>query len=198
MPVTGPGYYYFDCAKTATQAVTTILKGQYGGVLAWNDAVAAARDRGKYVFATVRNPYDRALSLWHVLCRPGDYHGVVAAGVTDPAACIRYLADGSYRRLRRAAGRTTREHLSETCSEWCGPGKLDAVVRFESLLEDVNRLPFIKAPLAEMPVVNRKPGPRPPRWPLDLPAFRGAVEEWMADDFERFGYEVGVMPEEIA
>lgn len=189
----GPSYYYIHSAKTAGMAIFTTLQAKYGGIHTSRASLSKAVVKGKFIFASVRNPYDRCLSLWHALVSPGDHYGVVAAGKTEPVELLQYIISGEFAKHGHdpAAG-----HLYQTCSEHIGSVKLDATLHFETLLADFNALPFVKSPLSELPIVNRKPTGRPPRWPLELPEFRRLVEEWCAEDFVRYGYRVGVIPEE--
>jgi len=193
MPTIGPGYFYIDPAKTASRAISAVLAERYNGQQCTMDELPAAVAAGAFVFASVRNPYDRCLSLWWSLTTPGDRYGVAAAAGRSPIDCLQYLSGGAFARANGA----THVHLTQSCSENVGDVKLDAVVRFESLLEDFNRLPFVTEPLAEIPIVNRKLSGRPLRWPLLDLGFLRAVESWLADDFERFGYEIGEIPNEV-
>lgn len=189
----GPSYFYIHVAKTAGMAIFTELHKRFGGRQTTLSKLPHALATGKFIFASVRNPYDRCLSLWHSLVSPGDFYGVIAAGKTDPVELLKYIVSGEFLKnghVRRAG------HLSQSCTGQIGDVKLDAVLHFETLLADFNKLPFVKEPLTELPLVNRKPRGRPERWPLKIPEFCQLVEQWCAKDFVRYGYEVGVMPEE--
>jgi len=196
--VRGPTYFYIHTAKTAGQAITSVLVERYGGEACTMKLLPAAVAAGAFIFTSVRNPFDRCLSLWHSLIGAGDYYKITAAGKTEPVACMRYISSGDWRRrsMEHPAG-----HLDKTCSEHIGDVKLDAVLHFETLLEDFNRLPFVTEPLAELPISNRKSWGnnhgRPERWPLELPEFLQVVREWCKDDFIRFNYDIDKIPEEV-
>jgi len=55
-------------------------------------------------------------------------------------------------------------------------------------LEEFNELPFVTKVHKSLPVVGKKAYGRAVRWPLLDIGFRAAVEEWLCDDFEQFGY----------
>ena len=192
--IMGPDYFYIHPAKTAGTAIAAVLRKQFQGKQSSIAYLPKAVAKGKFVFATVRNPYDRCLSLWWSLCSPGDRYGVVKAGKTTPVDLLRFIASGEF-----AIHKDTRNvrQLHQTCSEHIGKFKLDAVIRFETLLEDFNKLPFVKKPLTKIPIENRKPHGRPDRRPLSDPEFVCIVREWSAEDFTRFGYDPNVMPKEV-
>ena len=59
MAIEGPSYYYINCAKTASRAITQELVEVYDG---WRSCEPwQYKDAGKFVFVSVRNPYEPAV-----------------------------------------------------------------------------------------------------------------------------------------
>jgi hypothetical protein len=190
MAVCGQDLFYFGCAKTATQAITSALLEDIPEAQFLSETPNRSTQGRRVVAVSVREPYHRCLSLWWALsCQPGDYYGF-AAFRSDPAGLlielmrIRHIAQIRYPRVNGNG------HLCWSCAEWCGITKPTRVIRQECLLDDYNELMTdLGLPLrSSIPVVNRKPNGRPPRDPLADPRFMAMVEVFCCDDFEQFGY----------
>lgn len=189
MAIEGPEYYYIHCSKTASMSIRTVLMSDYGGsptIDPWQREAS----HSKFTFASVRNPYERCLSLWWSLIQGGDSYGVVDAVGTDPVAVLDFTLGGGWGSgecpHRKQVGYSD---LTRSCVDHIGNHRLDAVIRYESLNEDFSALPFVDCPTI-LPIVNRKSSGRPDRWPLELPEFIEAVNRYCAKDFIVFDYEL--------
>jgi len=186
MAIEGPTYFYVNCAKTASRAITSELCEHYGGVRSCEPWQYTG---DKFVFASVRNPYERCLSLWWALTQAGDGYGVVSAVGDDPVAVLDFVFGaewGAGIRPHPRQGKTS--NLCKSCYGFCAGLKVEAVIRYEHLDADFSALPFVQCDTV-LPVVNRKSSGRPPRWPLEQPAFIEAVHRYCAEDFIAFDYE---------
>ena len=195
MAVLGPTYYYIDPAKTASQAIQTVLLKHYNG---WHKAQPVrgfTPPNWHYVFASVRNPYERVVSLWWSTCRTnGDYYGW-RQHCPDPVTMIGWIMSKEWQKIedKQFAERTPPwSNLLHTMHEWTVGLKLDGLLRFETLDEDFKKLPFYKGVPAQLPVVNRKANvsQRPAMESFMTPEFVEAVNVWCEKDFDVFGYKM--------
>lgn len=184
-----PPFVFTGITKTATQTMFAVLSRYYGGRL--DDNVNAhsveipeyARDR--FTFTVCRNPYDRAVSLWWSTTQipdevKFDRYGFRAAcpNPDDFTAFARWLATDA-----------PEHELTRTQAAHVAGVRLDAVLRFESLAEDFNRLPFYRGEPKVWPRENQTINERGPWQDYMTDEARRWVLEWCADDFNRFGYQ---------
>ena len=193
-----PKFVYLDPPKTGTRSVVYWLL----------DLFPAARKRGDHrreisedfrrhaVFATVRNPYERAVSAWSKLIVEN------SVGHGHPALLTERYGDQSIESFLRwsidgAAGRETSGRLFplSSQSDFLAPaaavvGGWDriATVRLEDVPDAWIRLPFIcRRMAARFPHRNRTEGRAAV---ADQSAdFIRLVNDWAAPDFARFGYQ---------
>jgi len=190
-----PKFVYVDPPKTGTRSTQAWLQ----------DLFPRARDVGDHrqdveaewrryaVFATIRDPYERALSAWASTIREdslglGHPDALIRRyGNASPLSFVRWLVDG--REWRRANGRiwplpNQVEFLSPIAAA-VGGWKRVALIRLEAVPSNLTRLPFIcRRMAARYPHLNKSAGR--PRLADQPAAFFDRVNAWAADDFERF------------
>lgn len=136
------------------------------------------RPRGYFVFSSIRNPFDRALSAWlYLQGRPESrLRGVsIEAALRRKAYCPFDASHFARTQTSRLSGRS---------------GKLvtDDLVRVESLQADFDRVcDRIGKPRVEMPRLNATAPHGPYRKMLSKTA-RALIEARFADDLKNFGY----------
>ena len=129
----------------------------------------------------VRNPYDRAVSIWASTCRrEGDKYGIKALLKTDHPG----FADFARRCLAGNLDWAPRDPwLFKNQSEWIEEMLIDRIVHFETLSEE---LPGIVGPV-DLRISNAS---NHAAWQEYMtPETIGIINKWAAADFERFGYE---------
>jgi hypothetical protein len=122
----------------------------------------------------VRNPFDRAIGLWHHLVEWNARHGDGCISFDEFATWISRGCQLSWM-------------YTTTICDWLGDVQFDSVLRFEQLEEDLNKL------------LGRDP---PVVLPKDKITQRGeryvyytkketkdAIIQWASNDFDRFGYD---------
>lgn len=142
-----------------------------------------------FLYGCVRNPWDRAVSLWHWLDEPGTFEGWVRAGL-----CPTFTPGASF-------------EITRPCSWWLAPmsagpwrhrhdivferGLRDAdfVVRFETRDEDLAELAdMLDRPFPEAHVNASERGPYQDYYGDETERLVG---EFYAEDVELYGYEFG-------
>lgn len=131
--------------------------------------------RGYFVFASIRNPFDRAVSLWaHSQTQPS-----LQADDCYPMSFDEFVLE--YQPRASWFYRVSQ-------SELLAPVRLDAVVRFDRLEEDLHRLPPIAAaveggtPLEPLPRLNETS--HPPWQELCTPRLAEVIAYRWAEDLD--------------
>lgn len=165
-------------ARTASTSVREYCVASAGGVWSPNDwqhdLPANPLPTGWRLAIVVRNPFDRAVSMWHRLCLespPGPaFEEYLLALPTAPEP-----PEDPY------------WHFRHSISRWLGGREPDVVLRFESLAADLGRLLEIDPP--ELPHLHQSQRifERWNQYYLD-PAATAAACDWAREDCRRFGY----------
>jgi hypothetical protein len=89
---------YLDIPKTGTHAVASVMVEQYGGshrIGGWHNPIFQQRYKDYCIFATVRNPYSRAVSCWHELVHVHEanslWRDAIDSGMDDCLSFWRWL-----------------------------------------------------------------------------------------------------------
>lgn len=128
-----------------------------------------------FVFAIVRNPWDRMVSYYHWLRGQGFDHPAVVAAKAMPFADFVMDAD---------IGESFRRH---PYASYVAGGRDPIFIRLERLAEDLAPFESLLGFALEMPQANRTERDRDWRGYYD-PATRDRVAAICADDIARFGY----------
>jgi len=177
-------FAYTGITKTATQSMYDVLARHYMGYrpagYGHHDLCVPAHAQEYFRFAVVRNPYDRAVSMWWSTCkRDGDKYGFRAA-CPDPdnfGAFMRWVVET---RPDSELTRTQADHLRAV--------PVNKTLRFESLADDFKTLPFYNGDPAEWPRINTTVESRG-HWSRYMNAESvEMVNRWCPCDFDRFGY----------
>ena len=172
----GPGFVFLAVPRTASNTITTLFLPQFGGCNTgeYHACCVPHFHRHKFTFAVVRNPYDRMLSCWYHLRR------------NDQIFNIRSMDFPEHMQPQKDKwgpdGRSQAEILSYS--------RIDRVLRYENLAEEVLDLPFNLDRLP-WPTEVRNSEERPP-WQEELqrhPDWVEIINRHSAHDFERFGYD---------
>lgn len=176
-------FVFVSMPKAGTRSMYAALSKRYGGRRLKghhhrNDV--PLKFRGWFTFSICRNPYDRAVSLWWSTCkRPGDRYGFLkASGGHTFEPFIRWLVDNWQK---------THQPMAQPQHTWLKPVRLDRVLRFERLPDEVQALPFWQSGVA-LPWKNQTVRDRPPASTFITPDTANLVQQWAGEDFERFGY----------
>lgn len=144
---------------------------------------------GNYrVLTCVRNPYDRAVSLWWSTCRRASDRYGFRARITSRGGDPSSFEDFMWMVVE-----------DQPCTAWLGPCMtdhlrgvaVDVVLRLESLADDLaTAFPSVRE-WPELPQNNATCLDRLPtsQYLAENPTARQLVEQWAKEDFGRFGYE---------
>lgn len=167
------------------------------GVLGWfygferrghfHDTKVPAECQDYFKFTIVRNPFDRAVSIWwRGIHAPNDRYGFVERGLEEFEDFIRYVAepDNQWRPLAMPFHRRIEDVGLP----------MDAVLQLESVDEQVTMLPFWrdqgKGLVQKTPVVGASDDDKP-RWEdIRTETLSRLVREWAGPDFVVGSYKV--------
>lgn len=176
---------YTAPCKTATQTMFEVLREWYDGTLLANvnmhDPRIPPQFHDWFSFITVRNPYDRAVSLWwsttqrtvdkyqfRQLCpRPDDF-----------TSFCQWLATDAPDR-----------DLTWTMSQYVKLERIDAILHFETLQQDFAKLPLYRGEPGTWPHENQTINSREPWQHYMTDEAAMWVQRWAGEDFDTFGYE---------
>jgi len=177
--------------KTGTRSIYYILKNQYGGKLYKEHLPVIPKQFIHYFsFCVVRNPYDRICSAYWSLChRQGDRYGYkgMFAKRRQPNTLVSFL-DAIKLDFQRRRRELPQYKFHEE-------NRIDQILRYETLQEDFNTLPFLTNPVT-LPRSNSTtegrtkatPKPRPPWEQLVTVEAGQMINEMFAKDFKLFNY----------
>lgn len=145
------------------------------------DFIPREFDETSYKFAIVRNPYDRAVSLFFYLKK----NRTLPAGETFLSFCRRLSEEGC-----EPIGLYNVKGLSQCNPQvrWLENIKLDFMGRFESLEEDCNVV-FRHLDLKSLPLPRLRASKRVGYGQYYCPETKAIVEEFYKEDFDVLGYE---------
>ena len=178
-------FVFVSTPRCCTETMYTVLQDRYGGVrvstLA-HDNYIPQQYREWFTFSIIRNPFDRAVSLWAWFRR---YPRVMAALGADKSfdAFAAWLAgEGTVIRPGQSyAAMPQAQYL------WLAPVCWNTLLRFELLEAELQRLSFWKrgTPLPHKHKTDHKPY----RDYYGRAETVDAVRRWAGRDFDLYGYE---------
>jgi hypothetical protein len=136
-------------------------------------------------WSIVRNPYDRAVSIWASTSRrPGDKYWVKKyLGTSEVSFDLFVEKCLLYKNKRNLRDR----FLFMNQVSWLETGLVDEVGRLETLEEDVMRFTGLKLNLGKENSSDRKSTSE-----YMTPEIQEMIEEWADEDFQEFNYERGI------
>jgi hypothetical protein len=187
------GFIYIAPPKTGTLSISRWLRNDYGGkdVAHTHDAIVPLLYAGYIPFISVRNPYDRCISLWWWSCMsPSRSPKCHLYG----RSFVKYIRRLIWFRDREDLGHETpRAYM--TLSQYAeavreSTGKIPLPIRFEHQKEDVKALPFFDAAAADLSEgAERSDSPHSAPSVFLSPEEEALVWEYCEQDFKAFGYE---------
>ena len=172
-------FIYIAVSKTASRSIHTFLEDAFGaidtkkGQHTHHDSSVLP---GYFVFASARNPYSRMVSLWAHIQKK-----------TKGAWTKHEMYGLPFDEFTKRAHEKGREwHQLQV--DGCNFSTVHQVVRFETLLEDMKALPFMKeGDLSKFPFVGKGPHDEWRGYYKDDGIIRN-VYEWAKTDFDTLGY----------
>ena len=140
-----------------------------------------------FTFANVRNPFDRAVSIWWTLTRYEKYRAdyLKVFGSDEFGAYVRWQTG----KMQPPAPGQWFLFLNQT--DWLSAvPRIDRVLHIENLVKEFNSLPFVKQPVDGIEAVMER---RHDEGRLDWPEYytkklADNIREWARHDFENYGY----------
>lgn len=187
-------YIYLDIPRTGSSSMGTMLEDHYGGAVCrrhqWPE-IWRVFPRW-FLFATVRNPFDRFVSIWRFAFERRET-------LSDPWR--KHLPSGTAEEMliwlhaREAAvtGRGepwTRITASQSAYLDLGKAKPEQIIRLETVHEDIKSLPFYRRGVA-FPWRNSSGEKRAGEFPLSELS-QDLIRQLYAEDFEQFGYSTDI------
>lgn len=144
--------------------------------------------RGYFTFASVRNPFSRAVSAWRMNQRVADEYKRCGAQPWPPLTTL-CLADSSFAAYLGRLIDLPWQHYRSTLCELLGANRLDAFVRTEEIDAIYDLPPIVPIRHLLEPVPRRNECGSSKRWQEHYtPQLADIVRHHFAEDFERFGY----------
>lgn len=197
-------FVFVSCPRCSSHSIYRVLRSKrYGGrvVPGFHPRAIRREHRDWFKFAAVRNPYDRTMSQWWVICHsdPREWHrsrkqnGTLrdirkAIGKASLERYLEYLLEHREQIMR--SGAPDREWVVGQ-AQWYWPlvGQLHRMIRIEDLEADFESLPFV-ARRETFGRLNRHGSERrAPRAELLTPRVIELVHEWAGEDFDFYDYE---------
>jgi hypothetical protein len=177
--------------KTGTRSIYDVLEKNFNGKLFKEHHAEIPQQFNNYFsFCTVRNPYDRACSMWWSTSKRGlDKRGFVKKAQS-------HGWDNTMNSFMKVVKELTvnRDRILRTQAMFINPNRIDAKLRFDHLEEDFNKLPFVKdyIELPSLNVTKEKTGPNPharPPWQTMMDEeVVSLINEIYSADFALSGY----------
>ncbi len=161
-----PKIVFVAIPKTGTRTMYNVLKEYFNGSLYMeHHQIIPPQYNDYFSFCTIRNPYDRVCSMWWSTSKRGlDKRNFIKE------AKLRGWDNtlNSFCKLLKIRG-TESDRITRTQDSFILPNRIDAMLRFDHLEEDFNKLPFVKEPinLPSLNMTKEKTGPNPnarPEW----------------------------------
>jgi hypothetical protein len=180
-------YAYLAVAKTGSRTMYDVLKTRFGGVLHGdhrNDVPKKFLDY--FVFATVRNPYDRSCSAYQQ-CFPKRDQYQYRKMLKERGKKVSLENFLGLIKSHRKANRVTTFKQGYWIKE---SNKIDRLIHTERLNEEFNKLPFVTSKI-NLPMVNArkdKHHPVPPTEDILTLKAIALINEIYESDFELLDY----------
>lgn len=177
-------FVYFDIPKTASSTLDQIFI-KHGGKLVKPPSKLAKHNRIVPAYAleykkivSIRNPYDRATS---------HYFMAIRNKTNIPTKSFEDYLDYCISTLEESTN-TTNSLMYHWFPMWKFLGdwlyKIDYIIRFEHLNEDLAKIPFIK--ISNIPHINEVPHKKFEE--IKTSNIINKINTWAEKDFEIFGY----------
>ena len=176
--VTGPNYIFVSTPKCATNTMYSVLPKhffgkRYGG---FHCNRPPRRATWKHTWTIVRNPFDRAVSIWGSTCCNPRYAYWRLAGGKDFGTFAAWLA--KHPKMDNP--------VTRPMHDWLSGIRLDSVIHIEHLEDELKGLPFWRE--VPLPKLNTHPHSEWPVYYKDAKIIAD-IRTWAGKDFDMFGYE---------
>lgn len=176
--VIGPDYVFLAVPRTASYWMVRRFLPLFGGQYQHphHGRIVPTTQQQKFTFAVVRNPYDRMLSI---------YHHLVQCDITYNISAMTFPRFMEFVQQHWGLGAWPQ-------TEFLSSARIDTVVRFETLKDDLAALPPFQI---DFQAKWRKAGKPLNTSTRDLPwrdealQYEAIIWEHSRDDFEEYGYQ---------
>lgn len=135
--------------KTGTRSIYKALEDHFSGqVYSDHLKIIPKQFRGYYSFCVVRNPYERAVSIWWSTCkRNNDKRHFIS----------KYLRNNNtfenFAKNIHLINEIEKRAVTDYQYKWIEQNNIDRMLRFEDLQGEFNSLPFVRKKI-ELPLLN--------------------------------------------
>jgi hypothetical protein len=194
-------FVFVSTPKAGTHSMFPFLEKHYGGLRQtgpYHRREVPPKCEDYFIFAVVRNPYNRAVSAWWHLLYRMPYREIwrPIVGAVDFAHFVKWAC--AWRARHNAWPPNRGNEVLHNQTEWLSVmPRLDAVLHLETLAQDFSRLPFC---VGEPIIQRRNSGGKGVevsdygRWEdyMTPEAVKMIAMQWAQPDFKRFGYTTAI------
>lgn len=165
--------------KTGTRSISNVLRKQFGGkTIREHEQIIPEEYMDYFSFCVVRNPYDRICSNYWQRCH-GELDGWKCKDTFKKMSIDNTLEN--YLTVFENADSSWPQ------ADWVVDNDIDQILRFETLEEGFNTLPFVTT-FISLPTLNASN--KPPWEEIVTPAARKKINKIFEKDFRLFNYEM--------
>ncbi|HBN75417.1 MAG TPA: hypothetical protein DD473_06290 [Planctomycetaceae bacterium] len=183
-------YAFVSTVKGGTNSLYDVLTTHYEGVRYGDFHCNDVHEIPKtwLIFSTCRNPYVRAVSIWWSTCMRGKDRYQFRQLCSNPDSFEEFAEWAAAVQPELQSMGDSQRQLLMTQSARHGEIKFDQILRMEHLKADFEALPFVQSHNRELPQLNPTVGQRLSAENYLTERAIAAVQNWMNDDFDRYGY----------
>tara|TARA_Y100000296_G_scaffold79589_1_gene103779 strand:- start:1649 stop:2236 length:588 start_codon:yes stop_codon:yes gene_type:complete len=141
-----------------------------------------------FTFTTVRNPFERMVSIWHALIERDNYRPIFLplVGTEDFEGFVKWLTSLSDETKPKGKGGV----LMHTQSYWLRNTDLDDFLQIEDVDAQFSKLNFVKNSKIDIPTLPKVLARKHLTWKdVQSDRCREMIVNWARDDFINFNYD---------
>jgi hypothetical protein len=182
-------FVFISTPKTGTHTMYKILPDEYEGVQKegpYHQTEVSEEFSDYFIFTTVRNPFERMVSIWHALIERDNYRNIFLplVGGVEFIDFVKWITKLEPDERPKGKGGV----LLHPQSYWLKGVSLDKFIKIENVDEEFSMLPFYiqSTEHKEIPKVLAR---KHKKWKdVKCNESRELIVRWAKEDFEIFNY----------